>query len=56
MQPEITLRDVAATAADFLQLLMATRSHRHSGADAVAIGLRSNELDEDPITVFTVVL
>jgi len=52
MQTEVALRNVAATAADLLQLLMAARPRRHSGADRVAIALRPNEHDQDPITVF----
>jgi hypothetical protein len=35
-----------------LQLLMAARPRRHSGADRVAIGFRPNQHDQDPITVF----
>ena len=45
-----------AAAADFLQLLMATRSHRHPGTDRVAIGFCPNELDQNPISVLAIVL
>ena len=41
VQPEVTLRDVSAAAANLLRLLMIAHADGDSGADRVAVGLRT---------------
>src|SRR5690349_10437777 len=56
MQTEVALGNVAAAAANFLQLLVAARAHCNPRADGVAVGLCANELQRDPASVFAIIL
>src|SRR5262249_11648801 len=49
VKAQITLREVTAAAADFVDLPQATDLHLYAGADAVTIRFRSHELDTDPV-------
>src|SRR5689334_12373205 len=49
MQPEIVLRQVAATAAHFVDLRSAARREAHARANGAPVGPDSFELENDPV-------
>ena len=55
VQAEIALRNVAAAAADFPDLMMAVDAQGYASADGVAIGLCADELDGDPVSLGRIV-
>ena len=49
MKPQIILRDIAAAAANFVQLSVARRKNRHAGANSVSVGFLAHRLEQNPV-------
>src|SRR5215471_4966010 len=56
VQPQIVLRHVAASAADFIHLPGARRYYRYPRADSIAVRLCANGLDEEPVLLLSKIL
>src|SRR4030095_9205601 len=56
VQPQITLREITPSTADFVDLPVLSGNHGNSGSDTVSVGLLACGLDKNPVLLFAQVL